>query len=109
MVDLADIHKPPVDIAAHEASISCIALNLQGTRLATASEKVCMGREFGGGSLGKGGGERGMEVGGGNPCLLAAVTVRCDVFECEFCNSVFPPINFKYKLLAYQLVPSTVT
>lgn len=47
MVDLADIHKPPVDIAAHEASISCIALNLQGTRLATASEKVCVGREFG--------------------------------------------------------------
>lgn len=47
MVDLADIHKPPVDIAAHEASISCIALNLQGTRLATASEKVCMEREFG--------------------------------------------------------------
>ena len=40
LVDLADIHRSPVDIIAHEAAISCIALNLQGTRLATASEKV---------------------------------------------------------------------
>ena len=40
MVDLADVHREPVDINAHEAAISCIALNMQGTRLATASEKV---------------------------------------------------------------------
>jgi hypothetical protein len=40
VVDLANTDKSPGEIVAHETVPSCIALNLQGTRLATSSEKV---------------------------------------------------------------------
>jgi len=40
LVDLAKTDDTPVDIIAHEAPLSAICLNNQGTRIATASQKV---------------------------------------------------------------------
>ena len=40
IVDLANSDGAPLEIQAHDSLISCLALNLHGTRLATASHKV---------------------------------------------------------------------
>ena len=40
IVDLAQTDKPPLDITAHEGTLSCLTFNHQGSRLATASDRV---------------------------------------------------------------------
>jgi len=46
LVDLATTDAPPLDIAAHDSAVASITLNIQGTRLATASTKGTLIRVF---------------------------------------------------------------
>ena len=41
IIDLADTSKSPIEISAHEAPVSCLALSNEGSTLATSSSKVC--------------------------------------------------------------------
>lgn len=46
LADFINTEKPHTDIAAHKSPLSCMSLNLPGTRLATASEKGTLIRVF---------------------------------------------------------------
>jgi len=46
IIDLANTDRTPLDISAHDSTLVCLALNADGTRLATASEKGTLIRVF---------------------------------------------------------------
>uniref|UniRef100_A0A914WJY7 WD repeat domain phosphoinositide-interacting protein 3 n=1 Tax=Plectus sambesii TaxID=2011161 RepID=A0A914WJY7_9BILA len=46
LVDLAEPDRPPLIVEAHNGQLSCLALNIEGTRLATSSDKGTLIRVF---------------------------------------------------------------
>lgn len=46
LIDLADTDKQPIIIPAHTSKLTCLMLNIQGTRLATTSDKGTLIRIF---------------------------------------------------------------
>jgi len=46
LIDLADTDKQPMIIPAHSSKLTCLMLNIQGTKLATASDKGTLIRIF---------------------------------------------------------------
>jgi len=46
IIDLADTSKSPIEISAHEAPVSCLALSNEGSTLATSSSKGTLIRVF---------------------------------------------------------------
>ena len=46
IVDLANPDNQPITIVAHDTKLSCLQMNIQGTRLATASDKGTLIRIF---------------------------------------------------------------
>lgn len=46
IMDLADNNKEAIEITAHDSALSCLALDISGNKLATASEKGTLIRIF---------------------------------------------------------------
>lgn len=111
MVDLANIERESIDIAAHEAALSCMALSLTGTRLATASEKGTLIRVFDTTT-----GDKVAELRRGAHQVIIVYILSFNLNFLYFCRGCFPQIllpKYKYastisSYLNFTLMVSTV-